>query len=62
MYARQGVPHLWIIDPDAHLLEAFSLTSGKWLLLGTWSEDAVATGVQPFPDHPFHMSHWWLPR
>lgn len=60
LYARQGVPHLWIIDPDAHVLEAFSLSQGKWLLLGTWTEDAVAQGVAPFEGHAFDLSRWWL--
>lgn len=60
LYARQGVPHLWIIDTDAHVLEAFALSTEKWLLLGTWSEDAVVEGVAPFVEASFQVSHWWL--
>ena len=60
LYARQGVPHLWIIDPDAHVLEVFALSTQKWLLLGTWTADAVATGVLPFAEVTFHLARWWL--
>ena len=36
LYARHGVKHLWLVEPDAHVLEAFALGgSGRWELLGT---------------------------
>jgi Uma2 family endonuclease len=60
LFARQGVPHLWVIDPLTHILEAFSLDRGRWVLLGMWSEAEVATGVEPFPDARFDLSRWWL--
>lgn len=60
MYARQGVGHLWIVDPDAHVLEAFVLGSERrWELLGTWVEDAVAE-VAPFDGTPLSLGRWWL--
>lgn len=60
LYAAQHIPHLWIIDPEAHVLEAFALAAGRWSLLGTWSEDDVVTGVAPFPDAAFELTRWWL--
>lgn len=60
LYARQGVPHLWLIDPEAHILEAFTLSSGRWLLLGMWSETQIATGVEPFPGLQLDLSRWWI--
>ncbi len=35
IYAGAGVPFLWFLDPDARALDAFALTGGRWLLLGT---------------------------
>lgn len=61
LYARQGVPSLWLIDPEAHILEAFTLSAGRWLLQGMWSEKQIATGVDPFPELQFDLARWWLP-
>lgn len=60
LYARQEIPHLWIIDPEAHVFEAFSLAAHRWSLVGTWSGGEVVTGVPPFPDAAFELSRWWL--
>lgn len=60
LYARHGVPHLWLIDPEAPTLEAFELQHERWSLLGTWVEREVVTGVAPFPDFTFDLSKWWL--
>ncbi len=60
LYARQGVPHLWEIDPEAHILEAFSLSGPRWVLLGMWSENEVASGIDPFPEAQFDLGRWWL--
>jgi Uma2 family endonuclease len=60
LYARQGVPHLWVIDPLAHILEAFALERARWVLLGMWSEAQVAVGIEPFPDGRFELARWWL--
>ena len=32
-YAREGVGHLWLIDPTDRTLEAFELHEGQWLLV-----------------------------
>ena len=31
VYAREGVPHLWLVDPADRTLEAFELHDGQWL-------------------------------
>ncbi len=33
VYAREGVAHLWFIDPDVRTLIAFELSDGQWVLL-----------------------------
>jgi len=32
IYAAQGIPFLWLIDPDLHTLEVFVLSEGRWSL------------------------------
>jgi Uma2 family endonuclease len=32
LYARAGGAHLWLVNPDAPTLEAFTLTAGAWTL------------------------------
>lgn len=59
LYAAQGVPHLWIVDPDARQLEAFALERGGWRLLDTFFEDDTAN-VAPFVGTPLLLSNWWL--
>ncbi|MFO0588979.1 MAG: Uma2 family endonuclease [Polyangiaceae bacterium] len=59
MYAARGVPHLWIVDPDARQLDAFALERGGWRLLASYFEDDVAD-VAPFEGTPLELSNWWL--
>jgi Uma2 family endonuclease len=60
LYAQQGVPYLWLIDPHAQVLEAFSLVGHAWQLLGTWTQNDVVSGLAPFPELGFTLSDWWL--
>ncbi len=60
LYARQGVPHLWLIDPVARVLEAFELVGAAWQLQGTWSADAVVKGLAPWPELTIQLADWWL--
>ncbi len=59
IYAREGVAHLWFIDPVARELEVFELRQGQWILL----ESAVGqcmVSVPPFAAAPFNLGDlWW---
>lgn len=35
VYAREGVAHLWLLNPVARTLEIYRLAEGRWLLLAT---------------------------
>lgn len=39
LYARRGVAHAWLVDPQVRTLEGFALRDGSWLLLGTYKDD-----------------------
>ena len=47
LYARYDVPNLWIIDPDARTIEAFTLDGGRYVLA------VSATGSTPVDLPPF---------
>lgn len=46
LYAA-GIPHYWIVDPDARTLEAFRLSGERWLDAGSYDERATAR-IEPF--------------
>jgi Uma2 family endonuclease len=47
IYGEAGVPHLWLLNPTARILEAFALAAGQWLLLAT-VEPGEEVRVAPF--------------
>jgi len=58
IYAREHVPHLWLVDPIVKTLEAFKLDGGRWSLLGVWSGDARVR-VEPFESLELKLAELW---
>jgi len=59
LYGQHGVQHSWLIDPLAKTLEIFRLESGRWVLLGAFSEgDRVR--AEPFQEIEIDLSVLWL--
>ena len=59
IYAREGVPHLWLVDPDARTLEVYRLQDdGHWLLLTTLKEDDPGR-QPPFEAVSFPLQSLW---
>ena len=59
VYARYGVPYLWLVDPLAHTLEAFALRDGRWTVIGLFQEqDAVS--VEPFQEIALELGALWV--
>jgi Uma2 family endonuclease len=59
LYARAGVSHLWLIDPDLRTLEVCApQTDGHWLLLTTQGNDAQVS-QPPFDSISFDLSVLW---
>ncbi len=58
LYAREGVGHLWFVDPDARTLEAFALREGQWLLLAMLADDAPVS-LPPFDAIAFPLDALW---
>jgi len=58
LYAREGVSHLWFVDPDARTLEVFELGAGRWVLLATLADDAPVS-QPPFDAITFPLDALW---
>ena len=61
IYARQGVDHLWFVDPAARLLEAFALIDKRWSRLGAWGDNDEAR-VPPFDAIALELRLLWVPK
>ena len=58
IYAREGVPHAWIIDPVAHTLEVFALTGRQWVVVATHEGDGPVRAV-PFDAVELTLRDLW---
>mgnify|MGYP001168697588 CR=1 FL=1 len=58
VYARYGVPYLWLVDPLAHTLEAFALQEGRWTVIGLFQEQDAVT-VEPFTAIALELGGLW---
>jgi len=58
IYAKYGVAHAWLVDPEAHTLEAFELRDGFWLRIAALQDDA-AVRVAPFDAIEFSLADLW---
>lgn len=58
IYAREGVRHLWLVDPIAKTVEAFRLEGARWVLLGAWGgHDQVR--IEPFEALELELAALW---
>lgn len=58
IYLDWGVGHMWLLDPDARYLEAFTTRDGTWLRTGAVKDnDDVA--LAPFDAVPFKLGTLW---
>ena len=58
VYGREEVSHVWLIDPEARLLEVFRLSAGQWLRINSWTGDA-AVRAEPFEAIELSLSSLW---
>ena len=59
IYAREGVRHLWLVDPLARTLEVFRLEGERWLLLATHADDERVR-AEPFEAAQLEIARWWI--
>ena len=58
LYARYGVTHYWIVDPDTRRLEAYALSEGAYVPRGLLEGDGVLS-ADPFPGLIIRGSTIW---
>jgi Uma2 family endonuclease len=58
-YAREGVSHLWLVDPLQQTLEVFRLEGRHWVLVSTHG-GAETVRAEPFEALELDMDRWWL--
>ena len=58
VYAREGVPYLWLVDPVDRTLEAFELHDGQWLLIASAKDDDPVS-IRPFDAITFSLGDLW---
>ena len=58
VYAREGVAHLWLIDPADRTLEAFEFRDGEWDLIAS-AKDAEPVTIAPFDAITFSLGDLW---
>ena len=61
IYAREGIAHVWLVDPDMRTLEVFQLHEGQWVERGTWSGDARVR-AEPFEALELELGALWPPE
>jgi Uma2 family endonuclease len=60
LYAREGLAHLWLVDPLARVLEVYRLEGGRWVVvLTSGGEEKVR--AEPFADVELDLALWWPP-
>jgi len=58
VYARYGVPYLWLVDPLAQTLEVFALQEGRWTVIGQFQEQQIVS-VEPFQEIGLELGALW---
>ena len=59
VYAREGVAHLWLVDPLVRTLEVFRLEQGRWVLLAVHGASADPVRAEPFDAVELDLGRWW---
>ena len=61
LYAKSGVGHYWLVDPEARILEAFALRDGIWVEAGV-HDDSAAARIAPFEAIELELGKLFLPK
>jgi Uma2 family endonuclease len=59
IYAREGVGHLWLVEPILRTIEAYRLQDGAWVVAAVHEGDAPAR-IEPFDAIELDVTRWWL--
>jgi Uma2 family endonuclease len=58
IYAREGVRHLWLVDPAPRTLEVYRLVEASWLVVAVHAGDETLR-IEPFEAVELELRWWW---
>ncbi len=58
-YARAGVSHGWLVDPEERTLEAFARDGEVFRPIGRWRDEA-RVGIAPFEAIELNLARLWV--
>lgn len=58
IYRREGVGHLWLLDPQVRTLEVYRLAEGRWLEIEVYEGDAKVR-AEPFESVEIDLGLLW---
>ncbi len=59
IYAREGVGHVWIVDPRDRTVEVLRLQGERYVLTGTWGGEDDDFVLEPFAAVPIPAACFW---
>ena len=59
IYAREGVRHVWLVDPAARTLEVLALESGRWMIAESHGGDEIVRAA-PFAAVEIELARLWI--
>lgn len=59
IYAREGVGHLWLVEPLLRTIEVYRLRDGEWVVAAVHAGDAPVR-IEPFEEVELDVGRWWL--
>ena len=60
IYAREGVGHLWLVDPHPRTVEVDRLSGSAWTVAAVFGGDEAAR-IEPFDAVEIEVGRWWAP-
>jgi len=61
VYAREGIAHLWLVEPLLRTVEVYRLGGGGlWTVAGAWGADEKVC-LEPFAAIELALARWWVP-
>ncbi len=60
IYAREGIRHLWFVDPLPRTIEVYRLDGGFWVVASAHGGGAPLH-AEPFQAVALDPARWWLP-
>lgn len=62
VYAREGIPHVWIVDPRDRTVEVYRLSADGYLQVATWGGEEESARLEPFDALPAPPAAFWGKR